>query len=167
MTATPQRMDTSLTAIKDAIMAAQQDFQLDIGSFPQDAPRSAGEVLKELDGEVRRLISEFTRDAERPIGQAQNATPNVTGQTARRIKGIQDTHAQTSDSQYQAAKHQAAHSGKPLTQEMVRTANPNAQPKPAKKNLTQQLRQENAQLKQRVSILENTLRVHQIRLPSM
>ena len=161
----PQRMDMSLTVIKDAIMAAQRDFQADIGLFPQDAPHTAGAVLNEIGGEVARLIAEFTRDAERPIAKASNPTPQNTGLKGGNIKSIQEAHSQTSDSEYDNVKAESASKGKRLTREDVRKANAKAQPKPPKQSRTRQLEQENAQLKSRVSTLEDTLRAHQIPLP--
>ena len=75
MTIAPRRMDTSLTSIKNAIAAAQQDLQVDFRAFPQEAVRTAGAVLKELEGDVHLLITELKRDAERPIGKAAKVTP--------------------------------------------------------------------------------------------
>lgn len=164
MTATPQRMDTSLTAIKDAIMAAQQDFQADIALFPMEALCTAGAVLNELSGPIERLLAEFTRDAERPVGRAQSATPKGTGLTATNIRGIRKAHRNITDDEYQKAKADAAGSGKRFTRVLVCGVDPSVQPK-KRQNATKQLQEENAQLKRRVSILENTLLVHQIPLP--
>ena len=165
--ASPQRMDTDLTAIKDAIKAAQQAFDADIQFYPQDALQTAGAVLNELSGEVNRLITEFTRDAERPIGLDPNATRKNTGlKSAANIRKIQKAHGHTDDAQYQQVSQKWAAEGKNLRRRDVREAGSNPStgttPKP---NTTRQLRAENARLTARVKILEDTLDYHQIPLP--
>lgn len=170
----PQRMDKSLTAIKDAIKAAQQAFDADIQTYPQDALQTAGAVLNELSGEVNRLITEFTRDAERPIGLDPNATRKNTGlKSAANIRKIREAHSHTTHAQYQQVKQQQEAKGEICKRMDVLMAgsNPSTSTTP-NPNSSRQLRAENAQLRQqvgsltnRVKKLEDTLEYYQIALP--
>ena len=162
----PQRMDKSLTAIKKAIKDARQAFAADVQNYPQDALQTAGTVLNELDGEVKRLITRFTLDAERPVGLAPNATRENTGLKTAKIRSIQAVHSNTTDAQYQQVSQKWDAEGKNPARKDVREAGSNPStgttPKP---NTTRQLRAENARLTARVKILEDTLEYHQIPLP--
>ena len=167
----PQRMDTSLTALKNAVKNVQSDFQQDIAAYPEFELKTAGAIFNEL-GAVDKLITEVRRDVERPIGTSDAANPSTTGLEAGNIKRIKDAHGQTSDAQYQDAKGQARQDDEPLTRDRVRTANPAASPKTPRPANAKQLRSENTKLQQqvdqltaRVSTLENTLKEHQIPLP--
>ena len=186
MTTQPQRMDTSLAPLKDAIEAIRQNFQTDTQNHPQDALRTSGDVLTEINGNIMRLLSELIRDVERLIGKSGSATQENTGLSKGNIKAIQKAHGQTTDAQYQQAKKQAAIDGKALTRESVMMANPSAKPKRKRANKAQQLQLQlaqsqndkqqlqsqvdqlqnnNKQLQSRVLKLENTLDEHQIPLP--
>ena len=171
----PQRMDTSLTVLKNAVKSVQSDFQQDVAAYPQFELQTAGAILNEL-GAVAKLITEVMRDVERPIGTSDAANPSTTGLKAGNIKSIKDAHGQTSDAQYQDAKEQARQKDKSFTRDKVRTANPAAPPKAPRKTPRrtndQQLLSENAKLQQqvdqltaRVSTLENILKARQIPLP--
>ena len=162
----PQRMDKSLTEIKEAIKDAQQAFDVDIRTYPQDALQTAGAVLNELEGEVGRLISELTRDVERPVGLAPNAKPENTGLKATNIRSIRAAHGNTTDAQYQEAKQKQANSKEPYRRQDVRNAGskPSTGTTPNPSSI-RQLRAENARLTARVKTLEDTLKYHQIPLP--
>ena len=167
-----KKFDADLTEIQAAIKAAQGDFAAYVTSEDSVELRVAGHVLNTLGGPVSRLISEFARDVERPIGKDGHATTASTGLKRPNIEGIKETHGTVDDAAYESVKRQAASAGKSLTRVAVRAANPNAPSRAGKKGSNTQMRQQIAALQSeikqrdaRIKVLEDTLDDHQIPLP--
>ena len=172
MITSSKKFDADLNEVQAAIKAAQADFVAFIAGSDGDELRVAGHVLSTLAGPVSRLITEFTRDAERPIGKDSNATTSNTGLKRANVEGIKEAHGGVDDAAYENVRRQAASAGKSLTRAAVRAANPNAVPGAGKKGSNAQLRQQIAALQveirqrdDRIKVLEDTLEDHQIPLP--
>ena len=137
-----KKFDADLSGIQTAIKAAQGDCAAYIADNDSDELRVAGHVLNTLAGPVSRLITEFTRDAERPIGKDGNAITANNGLRRPNIEGIKETHGGVDDAAYDSVKRQVTAAGKSLTRAAVRGVNPNAPPGGGKKGSNAQLKQQ-------------------------